>query len=95
MSTMTPNCDCWSSNDVAIVPDLGIAASFDPGALDRASVDMVNQAAVMAGSELSERGYQEGDKFNFIHDKAPWQVTLQHAEEIGLGTQDYKLKISN
>lgn len=92
---VSPNCDCWSSNDVAIVPDLGIAASFDPVALDRASVDMVNQAAVMAGSELSERGYQEGDKFNFIHDKAPWQVTLQHAEEIGLGTQDYKLKISN
>ena len=27
---VSPECDCWNHNDAAIVPDLGIAASFDP-----------------------------------------------------------------
>ena len=27
---VSPNCDCWDSNDIAIVPDIGMAASFDP-----------------------------------------------------------------
>ncbi|MDR2476133.1 MAG: DUF362 domain-containing protein, partial [Bacteroidales bacterium] len=27
---VSPECDCWGHNDAAIVPDLGIAASFDP-----------------------------------------------------------------
>ena len=26
---ISPNCDCWHYNDVPIVPDLGIMASFD------------------------------------------------------------------
>ncbi|MGL4368126.1 MAG: DUF362 domain-containing protein, partial [Spirochaetota bacterium] len=30
---VSPNCDCWPSNDAPIVPDIGIAASFDPVAL--------------------------------------------------------------
>ncbi len=34
-------------NDVAIVPDIGIAASFDPVALDQACVDMVNNATAL------------------------------------------------
>jgi hypothetical protein len=31
---VSPNCDCWDYNDMAIVPDIGMAASFDPVALD-------------------------------------------------------------
>ena len=27
---VSPECDCWNHNDAAIVPDLGILASFDP-----------------------------------------------------------------
>ena len=36
---VSPECDCWNHNDAAIVPDLGIAASFDPVALDKACGD--------------------------------------------------------
>ena len=32
---VSPECDCWNHNDAAIIPDLGIAASFDPVALDK------------------------------------------------------------
>ena len=37
---VSPECDCWNHNDAAIIPNIGIAASFDPIALDRACADM-------------------------------------------------------
>lgn len=95
---VSPNCDCWSSNDVAIVPDLGIMASFNPVALDRASIDMVNAAPVTKGSLLEERvceceqaGHKHDDKIHHIHPNTDWRVSLNYAEEIGLGTQQYEL----
>ena len=33
---VSPNCDCHGENDVPIVPDVGMFASFDPVALDQA-----------------------------------------------------------
>lgn len=89
---VSPNCDCWTYNDLPIVPDLGIAASFDPVALDRASVDLINAAPPLAGSVMTENYYQAGDdKFGFLYPKTNWQVGLEHAEEIGIGTQEYEL----
>ena len=41
---VSPECDCWNHNDAAIVPDLGILASFDPVALDKAGGDIVIQS---------------------------------------------------
>ena len=38
---VSPECDCWNHNDAAIVPDLGMAASLDPVALDMACADLV------------------------------------------------------
>lgn len=91
---VSPNCDCWDSNDMAIVPDIGIAASFDPVALDKLSVDLVNKAPMINGSALSDSHYHEGeDKFGHIHLNTSWEAGLKHGEEIGLGTQDYELII--
>lgn len=39
---VSPNCDCRSENDMPIVPNVGMFASFDPVALDMACVDAVN-----------------------------------------------------
>lgn len=89
---VSPNCDCWDSNDMAIVPDIGIAASFDPVALDQACVEMVNTAPVIKGSALDEKHYHEhGDKFGHIHPNTDWQVGLDHAEKLGIGTRQYEL----
>ncbi|WP_055665637.1 DUF362 domain-containing protein [Desnuesiella massiliensis] len=89
---ISPNCDCWSCNDIPIVPDIGIAASFDPIALDKACVDMVNKASVIKGSELDEKHYHEGtDKFSHIHVNTNWKVGLEHGEKIGLGILDYEI----
>jgi len=90
---VSPDCDCADMNDRAIVPDIGIAASFDPVALDRASVDLVNKAPAIADSRLFDnKPYTSGqDKFTHVHPDIHWKDCLKHAESINLGTQKYKL----
>lgn len=89
---VSPDCDCWNSNDLAIVPDLGIAASFDPVALDMACVDLVNKAPMIGGSKLEDEHYHNGnDKFNHIHSDTNWRTGLEHAQAIGIGTMQYEL----
>ncbi|MDI6618988.1 MAG: DUF362 domain-containing protein [Clostridiales bacterium] len=89
---VSPDCDCSPSNDYAIIPNIGIAASFDPVALDKACVDLVNKAPALKGSVLSDNRYREGeDKFTHIHSNTDWRAGLEHGEEIGLGKQDYEL----
>ena len=93
---VSPECDCWNHNDAAIVPDLGIAASFDPVALDKACADMVCNAPLLQTNNcLSEKHpheHLEGeDKFHMIHPDTNWQSGLIHGEKIGIGTQNYEL----
>ncbi|MDR0893733.1 MAG: DUF362 domain-containing protein [Prevotellaceae bacterium] len=93
---VSPDCDCWGHNDAAIVPDLGILASTDPVALDRASADMVIQAPILpTGNVLSQHRKPDdlcgADKFHLMHPNTDWLAGLQHAEKIGLGTMNYKL----
>lgn len=91
---VSPNCDCWDSNDIPLVPDIGIAASFDPIALDRASVDLVNKAPIIRGSVMDDSHYHEGeDKFCHIHSNTKWEAGLEHGEAIGLGNNQYELII--
>jgi len=92
---VSPNCDCWGFNDYPIVPDIGIAASFDPVALDRACADMVKAAPALPGSRIYEdhkKGNLQGeDKFKLTHPDTFWQAGLEHAEKIGLGNNTYNL----
>ena len=93
---VSPECDCWNHNDAAIVPDLGIAASFDPVALEKACADIVINAPILeTGNRLSDSPHHdhlEGcDKFHIMHPETNWQAGLEHAEKIGLGTQEYEL----
>ena len=41
---VSPNCDCHPENDIPILPNIGMLASFDPVALDQACADLCNQA---------------------------------------------------
>ena len=47
---VSPNCDCRPENDMPIVPNVGMFASFDPVALDMACVDAVNAQTPLRGS---------------------------------------------
>lgn len=86
-----PVCDCYGTAKNAIVPDIGVAASIDPVAIDQASYDLVNEAPVAKGSELSEAYRQGGDKFRDLHPDVDPTTQLRHAEEMGLGTRNYEL----
>jgi len=88
---VTPDCDCLGWSDNPIVPNIGIAASYDPVAVDSASLDLVNQARGSAMSALDDASGASPDKFSRIHQGIDPTAQLVHAEKIGLGRRDYEL----
>jgi len=75
---ITKDCDCMSINGKVLVPDLGIVASLDPVAVDKASVDLLLEA----------------NKKDFLRDAidVDWSAQLRHGEDIGLGSMEYELE---
>ena len=94
---VSPFCDCHAENDVPIIPNIGMFASFDPVALDMACADAANKAPVIAESFLGERLHKqdcqcdEVDHFNAAHPETNWLSCVEHAEKIGIGTKEYEL----
>lgn len=89
--SITPDCDCVPWSDAPLVPDIGILASTDPVAIDRASYDLVNSQQGLQKSHLRSGHAPGEDKF-----KGAWEYTegrhqFAYGEEIGLGTEDYRL----
>jgi hypothetical protein len=88
---VAPNCDCMGDEGAPLVADIGVLASEDPVALDRACYDLVAQAPAAEGSEAAGRAGEGEDKFTAVHgDSAPLQQ-LEEAESMGLGSQEYRL----
>ena len=93
---VSPNCDCHGENDVPILPNIGMFASFDPVALDQACVDACLAATPMRNSILGDIMNEEGfndlrDPFRNVHPRADYKYALEHAEKIGLGSREYEL----
>lgn len=93
---VSPNCDCHGENDVPILPNIGMFASFDPLALDQACVDACLAADPLPGSQLAENMAKPDftdhhDHFTNSKPESEWRVCLEHGEKIGLGTRDYEL----
>lgn len=78
MNRLSVDCDCDGNPAEPDMHDIGILASTDPVALDKACIDLVYGAEV--GKSLVERI----ESRNGLH-------TLEYAEQIGLGNQDYQL----
>ena len=88
---VSPYCDCHSENDIPIIPDVGMFASFDPVALDMACADAVNRQPVMAGSILEKHGSHHHDHFKDTHPTTNWQSSIEYAVKIGLGSDEYEI----
>ena len=93
---VSPNCDCHPENDIPIIPNIGMLASFDPVALDQACADLCNQQTPVASSILGENikahGNHEGhDHFHMVHPDTEWRTCIEHAVKIGLGTDQYEM----
>jgi len=95
MMEVSPDCDCWNFNDYPLVPNIGMAASFDPVALDQACADMVKAAPLLPSSRISDskskHNHTGEDKFKMTHPNTRWESGLEHAEKIGLGTRMYEV----
>jgi uncharacterized Fe-S center protein len=100
---VSPLCDCWQGNDVPIVPDVGMFASFDPVALDQACADAVNAQPVISNSVLAEalsklecahdhaHNSLQPDYFQAVNPHSNWKAQISHGEKIGLGYSRYQL----
>ena len=91
---VSPMCDCWGNNDMPIVPNIGMTASFDPVALDQACADLVAKTSAQSGCVINEDGNRPltgEDKFRHVFPKVDWESGLDHAEKIGLGSRTYQL----
>lgn len=88
---VSPNCDCHGENDVPIVPDVGMFASFDPIALDMACADAVNRQPILPGYAIDDHQKEHEDHFCHMHPNTNWMSAVTHGEKIGLGTREYTL----
>lgn len=88
---VSPNCDCHDENDSAIIPDVGMFASFDPVALDQACADAVNRQPANPNSLLGESDQITKDHFIDVHPDTNWKECIIHAEKLGMGSSDYEL----
>ncbi len=93
---VSPNCDCHAENDAAIIPNVGMLASFDPVALDVACAELCNAQPILTNSRLGENSLKEtapaeGDHFRLNHPDTNWRTCVEHAEKIGIGQKAYEL----
>jgi len=78
--SVTGDCDCFDKKDMTkIVDDIGILASNDPVAVDKASIDIVEKKSGKTIAELLGK------------DELDPRFQIEHAEHLGLGTADYEL----
>jgi len=77
--SMTKDCDCFDkANMPTMVPDIGIMASTDPVAVDKAAIDMVETRGGKGLPELIGSGVLD------------WRHQIEHAVKIGLGRAEYE-----
>ena len=88
---VSPCCDCYNNNDLPIVPDVGMFASFDPVALDLACAEAVMGQPINPGSQLDLAKKEGQDYFLTSSPGSNWRSQLTHGEKIGLGQACYEL----
>ena len=78
MNRLSVDCDCDGNPAEPDMHDIGILASFDPVAVDQACIDLVY-------------GAEDGASLIRRIESRNGLLTLEHAEEIGLGSRSYEL----
>lgn len=79
-NNLSVDCDCCADPEPIKMEDIGIFASLDPVAVDRACVDAVYSSKDPGKVHLIERIEERNGVY-----------LLQYAEELGLGSNDYEL----
>lgn len=79
-NNLSVDCDCCAEPEPIKMEDIGIFASLDPVAVDRACVDAVYSSKDPGKVHLIERIEERNGTY-----------LLQYAEELGLGSNEYEL----
>ena len=89
---IVPICDCYGWTDTPVVNGLGVFASYDPVAVDKACVDMLNQAPGLPNSAAEDCGCMApgSAKLNIIKGE-DIESQLYGGVENGLGSSEYEL----
>jgi hypothetical protein len=87
---ITPACDCYGWTDTPFVNSIGVLASLDPVAVDKACIDLMNEAPGLINSEAEEFNVLApgSKKLNVIKGK-DIEVQVYGGVENGLGVADY------
>ena len=93
---VTRGCDCVPFSDVPILPNLGVFASYDPVAIDKACLDRSMEAAGVRGSTAEEMDVLDTGKRKFERCSTTMaglseEIQINTGEIIGLGTRQYEL----
>ena len=90
---ITPSCDCYGWTDTPIVNGLGILASLDPVAVDKACIELMNQAPGLINSEAEDYDALSpgAKKLNIIKGKDV-EAQVYGGVENGMGTTDYVIE---
>ena len=83
MNNMSIDCDCNGHPTAPGLKDMGIMASLDPVALDKAALDMVFNHESVEGDDAQPMI----DRIKELHGTH----IIDHAEKLGLGTTKYEL----
>jgi len=80
INNLSIDCDCNSNPEAPCMADIGITASIDPVAVDKASLDLIYNSEDTGKDRLIARIEQmHGIRM------------IEYAEELGIGTTDYEL----
>lgn len=92
LTDITYLCDCWGQTTPSLVPDIGITASKDMVAIEKACLDMIKTENLLpnslpAGYELSDGNHL----FEKVHGRDPY-IQIKFLEKEGMGSQNYTIK---
>lgn len=80
INNLSVDCDCDSNPEAPCMADIGIVGSLDPVAIDKASLDFIYNSDDSGRDHFIERvESRHGIR------------TIEHAEELGIGTTNYKI----
>jgi uncharacterized Fe-S center protein len=82
--SISPDCDCWNYNDMPFVQDVGILASTNPLALDRATLDMINKSPLLAKNSFADSQSKKGNLFDALREGIKSDYIFTYCKKMGL-----------
>jgi len=92
LTNITFLCDCWGMSTPSLVPDIGILASEDIAAIDKASLDLIKLENILPNSlPVHWELRKEGHLFECVWGKNPY-LQVDSLVKRGFGNTNYQIE---